>query len=105
VKRAIVALTASAAVLVVAGCGSPAPSAATACKDFATWQDAQGENNYAALDMSELQAARSAAPAGTLHNDISGLVDIVRYAHDHPKARAMAGVGIDVVMQDCHISD
>ena len=106
VRRAI-AVAACAAVVPLAGCGSagPSPSAPTACKDFAAWQDAQGGDSFAALDMSELQAARSAAPSGTLRNDISGLLDIVPYAHDHPKARNVAGFSISVVMQDCHSDD
>jgi hypothetical protein len=103
--RRVLALAAAAVALGLAGCGSPGPSAATACKDFAAWQDAQDGNEYAALDMSELQAARSAAPSGTLHNDISGLLDIVPYAHDHPKARNVVGFSISVVMQDCHSDD
>jgi len=106
VRRAI-AVAACAAVVPLAGCGSagPSPSAPTACKDFAAWQDAQGGDSFAALDMSELQAAKSAAPSGRLHDDISALQDIVTYAHSHPAARSLAGVSINVVMQDCKSND
>jgi hypothetical protein len=82
--RLAVAAVGAAAVLALVGCGSPGPSAPTACKDFAAWQQAQRGHINAALDMSELQAAGSAAPKGKLHVDIHSVWVLVTYFREHP---------------------
>lgn len=93
------ALPAAAAAVMLAGCGSPGPSAPAACRDFAAWLGAQhgGWGN----DPSALAGAVSAAPSGQLYSDLSDLQVNIAAAKGSASAAGQTGTDVQIVQGDC----
>jgi hypothetical protein len=103
----ILVVIASVVLAAVIGCGGPARSASTACKDFTTWYGEQGGKIQAGKDIALLRRAVSEAPNGRLYRDMRLLeldIDSHRSFVKTNSAPRDVVLGADAaqVAADCH---
>jgi hypothetical protein len=100
----VIAVTAT--TLLASGCGSStntSQAAITACDYFESWISATTDGDPLDTQYTHyLTQALNAAPAGTLHNELSTLVAEAKQAVANPNLPAsIAGDTADIVNNDC----